>query len=150
MGVRYRRLKTTVSTDDLLAFRKRETAWMECAKCRGKLHAEDLPLKLYRAHPRDAARAAWAMCRGCPVRRECALDALYPIVYYAGNEMTVRNRVVQQMRPRVTYTAETVRAGVIIPALGKEAWCEAMGRLIQIAGKDNVPDALKVDEDSAA
>ena len=56
------------------------------------------------------------------------------------NESRGRNK-----RPSVAYTAGSIRAGVYVPeTVRKGGWLEAMGRLMEIAGEENIPDVVKM------
>lgn len=132
------------TTRELLELMRRDTRWMESAKCRGKPCMEKVVDKLKR-HPELREKAALAVCAGCPVMRECAKDALLPIVYYVSQSDVMDESRGRNKRPSVAYTAGSIRAGVYVPeTVRKGGWLEAMGRLMEIAGEENIPDVVKM------
>lgn len=143
-GVAGYRMLGNCSANELVALMKRDNEWMLEAKCRGKPYMEVLINKLGKKWG-DMEKVASAMCAGCPVVRECAADALLPIIYYVNQSDALDSARGSAKRPHTAYVAGTVRAGVYIPErVGQKEWMEQMGRLIVIAGEDNVPDVVKV------
>lgn len=142
-GVAGYRMLGNRSTNELLALMKRDNEWMLDAKCRGKPYMDVLIHKLGKKY-KDIEKTASAMCLGCPVMRECAADALLPIIYYVSQSDAVDSARGCAKRPSMAYVGGTVRAGVYVTErIGGKSWMEQMGRLMEIAGEDNVPDAVK-------
>lgn len=106
--------------------RARELDWLEMIGCSDRdPELYSLESKLYRDTNRQR-RARW-LCRGCPVMRECAADALEPLAY------------------------STVRAGVWIPSpssssgLTRAGWKIIREGLAEIASGATDADALALD-----